>query len=450
MSSESQRAPSAADSFTAEALLTISRSKTVSEAKPAANLATSGDSQDAGETSAKRAISTTNSSVSSQVSSVSTRTNASSASPAVNHGPSLSPSVPVVNAAASPIHPACALLNSQTVRDIQLYNMILNNSQSFDFTGQSNLTADANSGAALLLSQGLPMQSNLLSQFVPTAASVPSAVESSVLPVAQQSRRSSLASQPDETAESLVRKQEIAKALKSKPQRGRKRCNLSDVERMELTRTRNREHAKSTRVRKKARHQELLDTEAKYRDLVQVEVQNKARRQLVEAFLHVLHQMFRQEEVEIGEILDRDFVFDDGSRSTTDCGLDRLKQFRKRIKDLLVNRVGSGVRQGLSCSLRGGVEAVALAPNDSAMAEFEIAHDDSVLMRGFAKMKIDTKIRSMFLTITEDVVNEALDAQVSHPSVISLDRCDPSRFVAEGNQEASSSKVDGPGMNYTD
>lgn len=39
----------------------------------------------------------------------------------------------------------------------------------------------------------------------------------------------------------------IRDALNSKPQRGKKRCNLSEVERVELTRTRNREHAKSTR-----------------------------------------------------------------------------------------------------------------------------------------------------------------------------------------------------------
>ena len=44
-----------------------------------------------------------------------------------------------------------------------------------------------------------------------------------------------------------VRPEKIAAALRSKPQRGRKRDNLSAMERLELTRTRNREHAKSTR-----------------------------------------------------------------------------------------------------------------------------------------------------------------------------------------------------------
>lgn len=44
-----------------------------------------------------------------------------------------------------------------------------------------------------------------------------------------------------------VRKEKVEAALRSKPQRGRKRDDLSDKERLELTRTRNREHAKSTR-----------------------------------------------------------------------------------------------------------------------------------------------------------------------------------------------------------
>jgi hypothetical protein len=45
----------------------------------------------------------------------------------------------------------------------------------------------------------------------------------------------------------LVRKDKVQQALKSKPQRGRKRDDLSASERLELTRTRNREHAKCTR-----------------------------------------------------------------------------------------------------------------------------------------------------------------------------------------------------------
>jgi len=56
----------------------------------------------------------------------------------------------------------------------------------------------------------------------------------------------------------------IREALNSKPQRGKKRRNLNDDERLELTRTRNREHAKSTRMKKKARLEQLLDIEKRY------------------------------------------------------------------------------------------------------------------------------------------------------------------------------------------
>lgn len=44
-----------------------------------------------------------------------------------------------------------------------------------------------------------------------------------------------------------VRAEKIRDALNSKPQRGKKRQELNELERLELTRTRNREHAKSTR-----------------------------------------------------------------------------------------------------------------------------------------------------------------------------------------------------------
>lgn len=44
-----------------------------------------------------------------------------------------------------------------------------------------------------------------------------------------------------------IRSSEVEAALRSKPQRGRKRENLNGLERLALTRTRNREHAKHTR-----------------------------------------------------------------------------------------------------------------------------------------------------------------------------------------------------------
>ena len=47
--------------------------------------------------------------------------------------------------------------------------------------------------------------------------------------------------------ESTVNVQKVEAALRSQPQRGKKRTNLTKEERNELTRTRNREHARNTR-----------------------------------------------------------------------------------------------------------------------------------------------------------------------------------------------------------
>jgi hypothetical protein len=56
-----------------------------------------------------------------------------------------------------------------------------------------------------------------------------------------------LRSVSDSAFDVYVRTEKIDDALNSKPQRGKKRQDLNQLERQELTRTRNREHAKSTR-----------------------------------------------------------------------------------------------------------------------------------------------------------------------------------------------------------
>lgn len=88
-----------------------------------------------------------------------------------------------------------------------------------------------------------------------------------------------------------VRTDKIRDALNSKPQRGKKRQNLNDFERQELTRTRNREHAKSTRMKKKARMQELVDIEHKYLLLGEKEDLNLRRRQRLVDFVESAGRM---------------------------------------------------------------------------------------------------------------------------------------------------------------
>jgi hypothetical protein len=93
-----------------------------------------------------------------------------------------------------------------------------------------------------------------------------------------------LPSQLDVSSEE-VRSEKIRDALNSKPQRGKKRQNLNNLERQELTRTRNREHAKSTRMKKKARLQELMEVEQKYFVLKQKEELDLSRRQRLTDFV---------------------------------------------------------------------------------------------------------------------------------------------------------------------
>mmetsp|Transcript_50401 Transcript_50401/g.107337 ORF Transcript_50401/g.107337 Transcript_50401/m.107337 type:complete len:349 (+) Transcript_50401:138-1184(+) len=94
-------------------------------------------------------------------------------------------------------------------------------------------------------------------------------------------------STPRTATEVEVRPEKISDALNSKPQRGKKRKNLRESERLVLTRTRNREHAKSTRMKKKARLEELIEMEKKYLLLKEKELLNRTRRdhlvQFVEA-----------------------------------------------------------------------------------------------------------------------------------------------------------------------
>mmetsp|Transcript_37822 Transcript_37822/g.81624 ORF Transcript_37822/g.81624 Transcript_37822/m.81624 type:complete len:342 (-) Transcript_37822:230-1255(-) len=89
----------------------------------------------------------------------------------------------------------------------------------------------------------------------------------------------------------------ILDALHSKPQRGKKRENLNDMERLELTRTRNREHAKSTRMKKKARFDELIEIEKKYLLLQEKEIICRQRRQFVVEFVENIGNSSEQSEV---------------------------------------------------------------------------------------------------------------------------------------------------------
>ena len=76
------------------------------------------------------------------------------------------------------------------------------------------------------------------------------ALHSTISSPVQSSQEDAVVSPPtakSPTSTSSVREEEIKAALTSKPQRGKKRDNLTAEERKELTKTRNREHARTTR-----------------------------------------------------------------------------------------------------------------------------------------------------------------------------------------------------------
>lgn len=99
---------------------------------------------------------------------------------------------------------------------------------------------------------------------------------------------------PRPALEVELRTEKIRDALNSKPQRGKKRRNLNDMERVELTRTRNREHAKSTRMKKKARLHELMEMEKKYLLSKEKEVLDLCRRQRLNEFVETSGNRFGQ------------------------------------------------------------------------------------------------------------------------------------------------------------
>lgn len=287
----------------------------------------------------------------------------------------------------------------------------------------------------------------------------------------------------DDDGASPVRQQEIEKALLSKSQRGRKRANLNEVERLELTRTRNREHAKTTRLRKKARYQELLDGEQKLKALVRRDDLALERRQVVLAFVAVRERMLRSatgcqiednetaQQVLLGELAEDVSALTYRDNSGLDDGtpaLDRMKRFDVSVASSAQRKFGSDHSSlSVSYQVKGSVDDIAISPIGSALAEIEIVGpgDERWLS---ALLKIDfaptsAKIRAVALTAavrhTERQQQQQpepqggggggdLDAQISHPSVVSLDIDKDRRESDEGDvlKRMEMHEESGPGM----
>ena len=289
-----------------------------------------------------------------------------------------------------------------------------------------------------------------------------------------------------------VRRLEVDKALSSSPQRGRKRANLSNMERLELTRTRNREHAKCTRMRKKSRFSDLLLTERMYEDLHKSAELDHRRRLAVLCFFQLRETMLSNglqpmsagraanqkdasaptEKVASGAETMEDivenmstFVFETGSNGVSQgTSLERMKLADLDLVSRVIAKIGLTTSTDTVVKYQVSSDDIGLAPNDVAIVQVTLALKKPLrgpLVSSLFKIQFapkSDKLRSVGVTTLKDFWDNGdfdhLEDQVSHPSVVSLDADKDARlelaYTLAGNawEEKLESREDGPGMNY--
>lgn len=286
------------------------------------------------------------------------------------------------------------------------------------------------------------------------------------------------------TAES-IRRDQVEAALKSKPQRGRKREDLSELERLELTRTRNREHAKSTRIRKKARHQELLDIEKRHEDFENKIMLTSKRRTVISEFfknvevtLHNFQATYRSESsgedtpsvgnatrslpswADLVESTAK-FQFVDGLEDNCEnyylSGLERMRRFGDYIYSGILSKFGdSTLMRLLRYQIKGNENGIALDSVDGGLVEVELLLDlptKMTLMAGVWRFRFgleSEKIQSVSLIQTTNAFTSSypdrLGGQISHPSTVSLDPILQGYDCFKGVENKHDPESAGPGM----
>jgi len=295
-------------------------------------------------------------------------------------------------------------------------------------------------------------------------------------PGQKKRRKSQTDSAPNQQTESetqaTIRQDQIEAALRSKPQRGRKRENLSVLERLELTRTRNREHAKSTRIRKKARYQELLDKETKLENLQKINNLTSLRKDAVVKFVALIGSALSSQIVSKDKVFE---VIDNSSRfffevngAKTQGSHDNLQPMYNVLCAKVAQQIGMETLPDLVLGINGGSANVAVNEPGNGFAEVSCfsSHSDgrisveSVMRFQFANQS--TKLTSVrFTLIPQEYSNgpsddqpsasssssESLGCQKSYPSVVSLD---PAHALPDGRQGESCNREGdcniGPGM----
>jgi hypothetical protein len=217
----------------------------------------------------------------------------------------------------------------------------------------------------------------------------------------------------DTNNDTIIRKEQIEAALHSKPQRGRKRANLNQLERVELTRTRNREHAKCTRIRKKARYEELLQTEKKLQAFLNAQLLQDERKAMINCFIIAREQGLRSSfendcdasstSNALEDIMEGGATFHyNGSSAKTlptndqDSAPSSLKYQLEMFDDWVVAKViaclGKAVIPMLSLSIQGGAEeGIALNALHSGFIQVDVHVANLRLMRAVVQFDFADK-----------------------------------------------------------
>eukprot|EP00545_Synedropsis_sp_CCMP1620_P007154 CAMPEP_0119029908 /NCGR_PEP_ID=MMETSP1176-20130426/40762_1 /TAXON_ID=265551 /ORGANISM="Synedropsis recta cf, Strain CCMP1620" /LENGTH=431 /DNA_ID=CAMNT_0006986269 /DNA_START=1126 /DNA_END=2421 /DNA_ORIENTATION=- len=230
-----------------------------------------------------------------------------------------------------------------------------------------------------------------------------------------------------------VRQEKINDALHSKPQRGKKRENLSVMERLELTRTRNREHAKSTRVRKKARYQELVDKEVMYDDLKSAADLDDARVDAVFSFIDSREKLLccsattssTRDEL-VRKALDKTlhnrstFTLDgvqqgpvppmssaSAAEQNVDDAMTKMSKLEEVIRCKVARQFGKNAVSKLGYSVVGGRDTIAVTKSGVAMIELSVVirnKDNNNAYRNGSTIIMSAMIRWNFASQSEKLM----------------------------------------------
>jgi hypothetical protein len=250
---------------------------------------------------------------------------------------------------------------------------------------------------------------------------------------------------------------------------------------MELTRTRNREHARSTRNRKKARYQELIDKESALDHYQQEKHLAVQRRSCIVEFLNLRQNMIRSPSSVDDDIKSAMTTFlgssDDFQFCTEEEGangaswFDHMRHFDVDLIQRASNRFGADAAEVISYAV--APERIAVSLDDKAYVPVNIVLEtepDVQLLSAHLVVTFiskSTKIRSISWHTIKDNIDihahegERLRGQTSYPSVVSLDPSSETNSIKDATSErngitdqlktllaVTEAECGGPGMTF--